>query len=155
MAHPSIIYKVEFEDTQSKRRQNFQSEDPFEHLEVATEDIDELVPTKSDKYNDLPALEVITSISGVALPSTKLNKSPSTSNIKQEVLAFKDISINQVGPTKLVIHSQILLAIIRKIVIYYPQYSLTGDSLEIAEPYSILIHDLSELENVQIQLKCE
>ena len=154
MAHPSIIYKVEFEDTQSKRRQNFQSEDPFKNLEVTTEDIDELIPTKSQK-SDIPALEVVTSISGVALSATELKRSASTSNIKQEVLAFKDISINRVGLTRLVIHSQMLLAIIRKVVIYYPHCSLIGDPVEISEPYSILVHHLSELKNFQIQVKDE
>ena len=151
MAHPSIIYTVEFEDTQSKRRQNFQSEDPFEHLEVTTEGIDELIPTKGHK-SDMPALEVITSISGIALSATELKRSPSTSNIKQEVLAFKDISINRVGPTRLVIHSQMLLAIIQKVVIYYPRI---GDNLKIPEPYSVLIHYLSELKNFHIQHKSE
>ena len=67
-------------------------------------------------------------------------------------VAFEDITITYVLRTRIIIHSEDLLEAIRGVVKYYPPFRLTGDSVEIMEPYAILVHHLEELEDLQGQL---
>ena len=67
-------------------------------------------------------------------------------------VAFEDITITEVFYTKIKINSKDLLEAIRGVVKYYPPNRLTGDSVEIIEPYVVLVHHLAELGDLQRQL---
>ena len=140
----TVLYRIEWKDTISDRRQNFESETPFENLEITTENVDKA--THMETSNDKPAFEVVTSISGVV----------SSANVgarMNDSLRFSDISISSAGIPTLTIYSKALLDVIRDVVQYYPYYNLAGDTLVIEEPYEVLVHHFEKLENVRAQIK--
>lgn len=55
-------------------------------------------------------------------------------------LKFEDLSVTEIGETRMEIHSRTLLEAIRKVVDYYPSQNLSGDIVIIYEPYWVLIH---------------
>ena len=147
-----LVYKIEWEDERLGRRQDFRSKSSFGPLEIATEDVDS--PESVGYTTKNPAIEVVTRIEGVLTPTTPDiladgTKSPSA---KFKRVKLQDINIGKVDKTRLVIHSQPLLKALRGCVKYFPGHTLTADTVEIIEPYPILIHHLDELEGLQEQL---
>lgn len=71
---------------------------------------------------------------------------------KYPPVAFEDITITEVLRTKIVINSKDLLEAIRGVIKYYPPDRLTGDTVEIMEPYAVLVHHFDELGDLQRQL---
>ena len=151
-ATAKILYKVEWEDTWSNIRRNFQSDIPFEHLEIATAKLG-CTDYTAEHSSDKPVLEVINSIRGTAAAQTQEEEDHAAYISKLQSLSYSDISIYDVGPTRLVIHSQPLLRVIRGVVKYSPKQALTGDHMEIKEPYAVLVHYQDELKTAQRQLE--
>ena len=55
---------------------------------------------------------------------------------------LEDVRIHRKGETRIVVHSEILLALLRSISTYYPDQNMTGTSIMFAEPYPWLLHHL-------------
>ena len=203
---PNVLYKVEWSDLTGSRLQNFQSANPIGPLEVSTGGLDGTTVIQ-EVLDNIPAIEIITSILGTAPTSARIaqdvddsddesadsaeararvspnleptpilepdsddfsaesrplvrsrvthkrastfHRSPVRSRrwrTDLEPIAFKDIKIAEVRPTRIVIHSGDLLQEIRNVVKYYPAQSLTGSPVEIVEPFGVLIHHLDDLE---------
>ena len=66
-------------------------------------------------------------------------------------IAFEDITITDVVNTYIRINSKDLLEAIRGVIRYYPPNRLSGDTVEIFEPYAVLVHHFDELEDLQRQ----
>ena len=66
-------------------------------------------------------------------------------------IAFEDITITLVVNTCIRINSEDLLEAIRGVIRYYPPNRLSGDTVEILEPYDVLVHHFDELEDLQRQ----
>lgn len=64
----------------------------------------------------------------------------STDKVPASPTRIKDLSIQRLGQTILTINSQQILDMIQSVVKYYPQQALAGNSIEIREPFSILLH---------------
>lgn len=171
----SILYKVRWEDTvESSRTQEFQSEDPIGPLEVTTETFEGTTLITNPSSSE-PAIEVVTSIEGRAPKTARiiddevvtLDESDSSTRSrssdrsryrrrragrskptkhKYEPVAFEDIKITDVFSTSIIIHSNDLLQEIRGVVKYFPEQNLSGEDVQIFEPYNILVHHLDELE---------
>ena len=152
---PTILYRIEWEDTKTARRLNFESDNPFPPLRVAIEKVSEFTSTPEDTA-EKPALEVVVEVDGV-LKRSGNRPLPTKGNQEQldepRPLNFGDVAVSGVGRTTLIINSQPLLKALRDIVTYYPQQSLRGDSVEIAEPYGVLIHHLQQLDAKLKQLE--
>lgn len=156
----SLIYKIEWADDKSLTRQNFESKVSFGPLEIATENVDRQKHVHTTRGSKAP-IEIITPIWGRAkkgfhnvLPDDYPSSAPEHSRERPSKkrlpnVSFEDIKIRKVGKTKMIIRSQPLLETIRKCVTYYPGKSLTGDEVELEEPYPILIHHLDILEATQ------
>ena len=168
----SILYKVRWEDAlEQTRTQDFQSEVPIGPLEPTTESFDGTTLIKKP-FGGKPAIEVITFIQGTARDthvnedsgdeSEESTSTRSTRSIgharrkhpyrRYEPVSFDEIKITTVSSTRLIIHLEELLKEIRGVVRYYPQQSLTGDSIELDAPYPVLVHHLDELEDLHHQL---
>lgn len=120
-----VLYRVEWSDDLSNRRQNFESETPFEHLETITQRDNPKATDKGDP-SDKPAFVVITPVSGttrhgafqeeekasVAEEEVETTQQPDRKAVDMKV-PFDDIMISSVGRTKLVIYSQPLLKTLR------------------------------------------
>lgn len=152
---PTVLYRIEWEDTKTGRRLNFESDTPFPSLEVATEKISEFTSTLEDTA-EKPPLEVVVEVDGIA---NKSGKRPWSTEGNQEQpnvprpLNFDDVAISSVGRTTLIINSQPLLKALQDIVTYFPPKSLRGDSVEIVEPYAVLVHHLQQLDAKLKQLE--
>lgn len=171
----SILYKVKWEDTlEASRTQDFQSEDPIGPLEVTTESFDGTTLITNPSSSE-PAIEVVTSIEGKAPKTARITddevviledsdsstrsrssdrsryhrrrpRPPKLPKHKYEPVAFEDIKITDVFSTKIIIHSNDLLQEIRGVVKYFPEQNISGEDVEIFEPYPVLVHHLDELE---------
>ena len=126
---------------------------PFGALEVTTENVDGPEPVMKPA-NDKPVFEVVTPIWGRAPPGYRASSGEEFTAISDgrfDRVSFKD-SISKVGQTSLIIYSQPLLDAIRQSVKYFPRQTLTGNQVQMEEPYPVLIHHLDELEELQEQL---
>ena len=152
----SLVYKIEWEDDVSRTRQNFQSKVSFGPLEVTTENVDHPEPVRTTPKDKAP-IEVITPIWGQE--TTYRDESDEIPGFRHRRIikgvAFKDIKISRVGKAKMIIRSQPLLEAIRRCVTYFPSQTLTGDEVELVEPYPVLIHHLDNLAETQRQLEPE
>lgn len=67
----------------------------------------------------------------------------------QPPVKFEDVKISHVFDESVIIRSEALKETIRNCVKYYPLVLLTGENIEIFEPYEVLVHHIQELEKVQ------
>ena len=67
-------------------------------------------------------------------------------------VTFEDLTITDVINTRIAINSKDLLESIRGVMKYYPPDRFSGDSVELREPYRVLVHHLDELEELQGRL---
>ncbi|KAL8687493.1 MAG: hypothetical protein Q9218_006349 [Villophora microphyllina] len=162
----SIVYEVEWLDAEpySGRRKNFRSEAPFGPLEVMTEVLSGHIQDSS--YTE-PAIRVVTTIRGsVPRPNDNDPNAPSTtlptgyhpssgygSGLSFESIHFEDIKVTEVKPTRVIINNAELLREIRGVVKYFPAQNLTGDRVEIVEPYAVLVHHLDDFGALLDQLR--
>ena len=129
-----ILHKVEWTDRHGSRKQNFHSHIPFPPFQIATKPLQ--APEELSPKTDGPVLEVITPIFGGA---------PLETSSDPRLIDLKDIAIDFVGKTKIVLHSSLLLEAIRSIVWYYPGYNFTSEPITFTEPYPVLMHHLQDL----------
>ncbi|SLM41528.1 P-loop containing nucleoside triphosphate hydrolase [Lasallia pustulata] len=129
-----VLHMVEWTDRNGYRKQNFHSNKPFPAFEIATKPLQP--PEDLDSEAGEPILEVITPISGWAPPE----KSSDTG-----LIDLKDIAVDDIGKTKIIIHSPLLIAAIRSVVTYYPDYDFTSEPFVSTEPHPVLMHHLPEL----------
>ena len=59
-----------------------------------------------------------------------------------------DIVIGELQPTKIIIHSKLLIGAISDTVPYYPSQALNGETITITEPFAVLMHYLDDLEDL-------
>lgn len=145
----SILYSATWTDYRTGFNKNFRSEVPLGPFEVTTENLDGLI---NDIANNEPAIEIITSIQGTV--PIKIKDELTTGGQDPYAQAkFQDINITEVGLTSMIINNVELLREIRSVVKYFPAQSLTGDRVEIVEPYAVLVHHLAELEALLNRLK--
>ena len=163
---PPILYKLEWTDENGVKQPPFKSNSPFDKLEVtaSTEE------TSVDGNRTKPVLEIVTNITGTnkllrgqiledlknTLGSTSqetLKESPTDANEslrrnatgKKIEIPLDDVAITKIGTSKMIIHSLPLLQALRSVVLYYPDQYLTGEEVEIQEPYSVIVHHMREL----------
>lgn len=134
MTPRDILHMVEWTDRHGLRKQNFFSHTPFPPFQIATRPLQEL--EELSPKADGPVLEVITPISG-GVPH-ELSSDPG-------LIDLKDIAIDDIGKTKIIIHSSSLIKAICSVITYYPGYNFTDESITFTEPYPVLMHHLQDL----------
>ena len=175
---PSIMYKVEFKDKLTGARENFESETPFKPLEVSSQNVDKEIQAQEASVGKAP-LEIIIPIDGHSPLSNEGrknkkhgkkghgkhedkdkkhdDKSKPVEHFKKPLdqIAFKDIKIWAVGKATMVIRSQLLLKALRQCVTYYPTQTLSGEEIEINEPFPIIVHHLDQIKTLEAKQELE
>lgn len=163
-----ILYRVEWTDDKSRRRQNFESEIPFSSLQVAKSNVD-YEDAVVDDESDKPALVVITPFSGVGplqpvtlADSTLSEPTSPLTDLSEEFdrrrlweskdVAYDDIEITSVEKSKIIIYSPVLLKALRDVIHYYPGRSFTSSHIQIAEPYVVLVQHFDALQSLHRRL---
>ncbi|KAL9621376.1 MAG: hypothetical protein Q9160_004136 [Pyrenula sp. 1 TL-2023] len=83
-------------------------------------------------------------------PSPPPRIDPQLENALREVEGIEELHIHQKGKTRIVIHSELLIAILRNVARYLPDESLSGTIVAYHEPYPFLMHHIDELKNVLV-----
>jgi hypothetical protein len=176
---PAILYKIEWtQDDDGVKQPPFESDTPFENLQV-TASIDQ--GSLSDKRSK-PVVEIVTKINGINTllrgqifedleislgsagqetpkDATKddadTSQNPTPIEKKKNLVRLEDVAITKIGTTKMIIHSLPLLQALRSLVVYYPDQYLTGEEVEISEPYAILVHHIDELRAIARSGECK
>ncbi|KAK8071311.1 P-loop containing nucleoside triphosphate hydrolase [Apiospora hydei] len=122
----------------------------------------DLLEARKDMVDDNLAFEVVTvletSITGEP-GQTRVRSRPqgpargtarapfrSSTTPASEILSDSKLEI-AVRQTTIIIHSRALLRLIKSVVSYYPSVSLDGKTVDLAEPFALIAHHLSQLEN--------
>ncbi|KAJ5094804.1 atpase aaa+ type core protein [Penicillium angulare] len=126
-----------------------QTDDPFD-LRAAGLDIDTI--PKSDADDGPPPIIEITSwargqLKGKWLSPVEWEKALEDIDDKiQKPTTLDEIYLREVTDTKMIVHSPLLLEVIRQTVEYYPSQNLTGDTIIFDEPYRCLVHHFQDFE---------
>ncbi|KAL1615181.1 hypothetical protein SLS56_011913 [Neofusicoccum ribis] len=158
-----IRYKVECEDQYGPNFDCKQDDKPFD-LQVTTgpTDVDETMPifeiittlkvaSKRPKYADYM---LMMKAEGPEAPEEDEEESKEAEKAKPKP-TLEGKRIVDVGQTRMVVHSPLLLDAIREVVEYYPSQNLTGDTITVHEPYCALVHYITELRNLSNTLALE
>lgn len=118
--NPQIVYKVQYKNDISEQI-------------VYTRESEGPVVVESNGSKRLPVLELITNVhTNAALEKDEQLKEP-----PQTVLS--------VERPYLKINSSAIINALQKVVEYYPEQDFSGESIEVSEPFNVLIHHESEL----------
>ena len=129
-----INYKLEWFNQHGDLLKTFASDSPFGGLELS----EEASSTSPDSEESDAILEVIRKVEG---------PDPSIGRESEEFskIAVDNIIISKFTSTRVIIRSKLLINTIRNMALYYPPQALSETSLEILEPYHILMHHLDGL----------
>ncbi|KKY25645.1 putative atpase aaa+ type core [Diplodia seriata] len=162
---PRIRYKVECEDQYGPKFDCKQDDAPFD-LQVTTgpTDVDETMPvfeiitslkvaSKRPKYSDY--MKMFKADGPLNLEDDDDDDEDDDEKKPKPERTLEGKRIVDVGQTRMVIHSPLLLDAIREVVEYYPSQNLTGDTITVHEPYCALVHYITELRNLSNSLALE
>ena len=127
-------------DTQGDLVKQFESNTPFDGLQITGETLKKTTKTDTKAETKTDAiLEVVRTAKG-------LWEYYKDRDLREQ--EAKDMVIGEFEPTRLIIHSLLLIQTIREMVTYYPSQELTDETLKIMEPYPVLIHHHDELKKL-------
>ncbi|KAH8196619.1 hypothetical protein TruAng_009213 [Truncatella angustata] len=104
--------------------------------------------TSNPELEANPVIEVVTMVEAV-------NSDSGYGLPKETLRLMQSIAITEIKGALIIIHSGILTKIIRDLVEYYPSQNLSGDALIIHEPYSILMHHVSQLRGLMANFESD
>ncbi|OJD40335.1 atpase aaa+ type core protein [Diplodia corticola] len=151
-----IRYRVECDEYSVRCGPQWSEEQDDVPFDLESQGLESESPDDNDKPS--PVLEVITSVNVDSrrhdrrmrddAGSDDVSDTGSVVEDRQPKRSLKTTSIRSLGPTRMEIHSPLLLQVIRDVVDYYPTQNLTGDVVTVHEPYWVLVHYYPELKKI-------
>ncbi|CAG8951356.1 hypothetical protein HYFRA_00007267 [Hymenoscyphus fraxineus] len=154
----NVKYSLEvFDDSKTEWSRVTQHDEAFDLSQV----------TRGEKKENSPkqispmVFEIITQANGYDKRTRKFNPEGATENapappsaVEPELppLKLNDLMVTEIIETRMEIHSDHLIDVIREVVDYYPSQNLAGDIVIIQEPYWVLLHHEKELRKVETRL---
>lgn len=135
---PEILYKVQYKDLSGDIKGTKELTAPYKLKKAAYSDL------------GIPILEVLYSVT-VWFPTIykrggRRNHGDDEENMAKKGKDGDDFDERSMEEKELIIHSELIIKALRKVVDYYPGQSLLGNTITIKEPFSILVHFREELE---------
>ena len=138
-----VSYKLRWLDNDGDLLKTFDSDVPFSGLKVPKLSL----PTGSNPIPTDLILQVEQTVRGPHSSMESLGDS-----IKNKMV--DDIVVSEVQPTKIIVHSRLLIGAIYDTVPYYPSQALRGKTITITEPFAVLMHyldDFTRLHREEVQ----
>ena len=129
-----VRYRLDYCEPQGSLIKRFESSNPFEGLKASGR----AVKTETKASEPDVILEVVTKAIGPVRARYLNLEDP-------EMQDVHNIAIEEFQSTKIILHSACLIETIRKAVSYYPSQAMTGETMTVVEPYSVLMHHLDDL----------